>query len=96
LHQLWVISVAVTVHTIWTRRNAAKFDRRRLPPPQVLTETTYVLWLATIRRQLRLLEDDSAEHRHLLGATQLLLRQRGYRALSAKHPLGLQLRPTLA
>ncbi|RHY15136.1 hypothetical protein DYB25_000083 [Aphanomyces astaci] len=96
LHQLWVISVAVTVHTIWTRRNAAKFDRRRLPPPQVLTETTYVLWLATIRRQLRLLEDDSPEHRHLLEATQLLLRQRGYRALSTKHPLGLQLRPSLA
>ncbi|ETV95721.1 hypothetical protein H310_10794 [Aphanomyces invadans] len=78
LYQLWAMAVAITVHLIWMRRNATKFDN------------------AAVRRRLRLFDAASPEYHQLRAAASLMLAQRGYRELAAKHPLGLQLKPTFA
>ncbi|OQR88876.1 hypothetical protein ACHHYP_06578 [Achlya hypogyna] len=95
LHGLWAMAVAVTVHALWKARNAAHFDDTRLPPTPVLHDVIFTVWLATIRRRLRLLEGDSPERQALLAAAQLLFSQPSYRPLAAKYPLGLQPRPTV-
>jgi hypothetical protein len=94
LFQLWVMLVGVTLHLVWTHHNMVLYQGRRMPPPHVLMELSFILWMTTCRRHLRLIQASRDEVEAALTALHLLLRQPHYRDLRAKHPRCLALEST--
>ncbi|CAK4608758.1 unnamed protein product [Aphanomyces euteiches] len=93
LHQLWTMLSGVCLHLIWRHHNLTLHQHKSVPPNHVLFELSFLLWMATTRRWLRLIEDDD-EKQSTLAALQILLAQPLYSDLLAKHPRSLELETT--
>jgi hypothetical protein len=96
LFALWSLLCASTLHSIWTYHNATKYDAKSSPPTEAWIELTFVNWMASIRRWLRLRDNDDPDRVTALQVLQVLLRRQGYQALWAKYPFSLSLSPRLS
>lgn len=95
IYQLWVMLVGVVLSSIWTHHNLVLHQQKQLPPRHALFELTFVLWMATVRRNLRHLDRDDPLHSDMLYVLHnQLLTSRGYRPLSTKHKRCTELRAT--
>jgi len=91
LLQLWIMLAGVTLHLMWQRRNYVKHRAQKMPPPHVLLDTTFVAWMTTVRRWMRLQEPDDPALAAMRAALALLFRQVHYRDLRIKYPRCLEL-----
>ena len=91
LFQVWVMLVGATLHTVWMQRNHTKHRHRAMPPTHVMGELTFLLWLSSVRRWMRLQAPDDPVVSDLKRALALLLHEHPYNALRAKHPRCLDL-----
>lgn len=93
LHQLWIMLSGVCLHLIWRHHNLTLHQHKPIPPNHVLFELSFLLWMATTRRWLRLL-DDADVKQATLAALQAILAQPLYSDLMAKYPRSLELETT--
>jgi hypothetical protein len=89
--QLWIMLAGVTLHLMWLRRNYAKHRAEKMPPPQVLLDASFVTWMTTVRRWIRLQDPEDPALAAMHAALAILLRQVHYRDLRAKYPRCLEL-----
>ena len=94
LHRLWFMLVGVCLHLVWRHHNLALHQSKQMPPPHVMLELSFLLWMATVRRWLRQREPDDPERSSTTEALRVLLRQPLYANLLAKHPRSLELAST--
>ncbi|KAH9117590.1 hypothetical protein LEN26_012577 [Aphanomyces euteiches] len=94
LHRLWFMLVGVCLHLVWKRHNLALHQSKPIPPPHVMFELSFLLWMATVRRWLRQRDPDDPERASTTAALRVLLRQPLYASLLAKHPRSLELEST--
>jgi hypothetical protein len=95
LFQLWVMLTGVSIHVIWTHHNMLQYQQRAMPPRTVLLELTFVTWMATVRRNMRLMDTDDVRRIEMeFVLRNLLLNQSHYRHLSHKYKKCLDLRAT--
>ncbi|KAG9400140.1 hypothetical protein AC1031_011045 [Aphanomyces cochlioides] len=94
LYRLWFMLVGVCLHLVWKRHNLALHQSKPIPPPHVMFELSFVLWIATVRRWLRQRDPDDPERVSTTAALRVLLRQPLYASLLAKHPRSLELEST--
>ncbi|OQR83106.1 hypothetical protein ACHHYP_15095, partial [Achlya hypogyna] len=83
LFKLWVMLTGVSLHLLWTQRNHAKHRNRAMPPAHVILDVSFVTWLRSVRRWMRLQDPDDAELTAVQAALAMLLRQTNYRDLHA-------------
>ncbi|KAG9408881.1 hypothetical protein AC1031_020784 [Aphanomyces cochlioides] len=93
-NERWALLCASNLHYIWTTHNAAKFESKEPPPPEIWQEVSFIRWHASIRRWLRLQEVDSPQRVEAISAINTLHRQPVYRPLVAKYPTLLALQPS--
>jgi len=91
LFQLWVMLSGVALHLLWMRRNDAKHRSQSMPPAHVLLDITFVTWMTTVRRWMRLQDLDDPVLSSTRAALAILLRQPHYHDLSDKYPRCLEL-----
>ena len=72
--------------TVWTQHNAIKYDGKRLWPRRVWEETTFIGWMASVRRWLRLQDPTDVLRIDVLAQLAILKRQRPYNILWLKYP----------
>ncbi|ETW04455.1 hypothetical protein H310_04728 [Aphanomyces invadans] len=84
----------VSLHLLWTQRNHAKHRNRAMPPAHVILDVSFVTWLRSVRRWMRLQVPDDSELSAVQAALVTLLRQTNYRDLHAKYPRCLALDTT--
>lgn len=94
LFVLWALLCASNLHDIWTTHNAAKFESKEPPPPEIWPELSFIRWHASIRRWLRLQEVDSPQRVEAILALNTLHGQPPYRPLVHKYPTLLKLQPS--
>ncbi len=86
LFKLWSLLTASILHTVWTQHNAIKYDCKHPWPRRVWEETTFIGWMASVRRWLRLQDPIDELRIDVLAQLAILKRQRPYRALWLKYP----------
>ncbi|RHY37861.1 hypothetical protein DYB38_006892 [Aphanomyces astaci] len=86
LFKLWTLLTASVLHTIWTQHNAIKYDGKTPWPQRVWEETTFIGWMAAVRRWLRLQDPTDALRINVLAQLAKLKRQRPYNTLWLKYP----------
>jgi hypothetical protein len=91
MYQLWTMVTGVTLHLAWQTRNNAKHRNRAPPPVHALLDISFVIWMTTVRRWMRLQADDDPGLAATKSALAILLRQVHYRDMHAKYPRCLEL-----
>ncbi|KAF0711993.1 hypothetical protein As57867_004932, partial [Aphanomyces stellatus] len=96
LKTLWTLLTAATLHLIWTQHNLVQYEDAGALPPRAWTELSFLGWMASVRRWLRLQDPDCPVRSSALDVLATLRVQGGYRALWTKYPNSLLLAPTAA
>ncbi|KAF0712012.1 Aste57867_4939 [Aphanomyces stellatus] len=96
LKTLWTLLTAATLHLIWTQHNLVQYEDAGALPPRAWTELSFLGWMASVRRWLRLQDPDCPVRSSALNVLATLRVQGGYRALWTKYPNSLLLAPTAA
>ncbi|KAF0702722.1 hypothetical protein As57867_007729, partial [Aphanomyces stellatus] len=96
LKTLWALLTASTLHLIWSERNKAQFEDAAVLPRRVWLELSFLGWMTSVRRWLRLQDPACPTRASALDVLAQLRVQAPYRPLWAKHPLSLVLAPTAA
>ncbi len=86
LFKLWSLLTASILHTVWTQHNAIKYDGKRPWPRRVWEEITFIGWMASVRRWLRLQDPTDELRIAVLAQLAILKRQRPYNILWLKNP----------
>ncbi|KAF0717289.1 Aste57867_2386 [Aphanomyces stellatus] len=82
LKTLWTLLTAATLHFIWTQHNLVQYDDAGALPRRAWTELSFLGWMASVRRWLRL-QDPNYPIRS--SALDVLRVQGGYHALWTKY-----------
>ncbi|OQR88591.1 hypothetical protein ACHHYP_06734 [Achlya hypogyna] len=91
---LWQLLAGATLHLIWTLHNAVQYDNRSVPPPVTWAELSFLHWLASVSRWLRLQPPDCPLRASALSVLNVLRWQRACRPLWAKYPSCFRLMAT--
>ncbi|RLO10915.1 hypothetical protein DYB28_012980 [Aphanomyces astaci] len=91
---LWILLTASTLNLIWTQHNKVQYeDANPLPLPQWF-ELSFLGWMTSVRRWLRLQDHDCAIRTSALYVLHTLRDQANYRRLWEQHPNTLLLAPS--
>jgi hypothetical protein len=96
LRILWTLLTASTLYLIWTEHNKVQYDDATPLPTLVWNELSFLSWMTSVRRWLRLQHPDCPVRSSAVDVLHTLRRQANYRPLWAKHPNSLLLAPTSA
>ncbi|OQR84340.1 hypothetical protein ACHHYP_13514 [Achlya hypogyna] len=91
---LWQLLVGSALHLIWTQHNAVFYNNQGVLPPAAWEELSFLHWMASVRRWLRLQPSDCPHRASAVRVLNVLRWQRAYRPLWSKHPSCMRLVPT--
>ena len=94
LQLLWQLLVGATLYLIWTQHNAVYYHNQGVLPPSAWEELSFLHWMASVRRWLRLQPSDCPHRASVLRVLDVLRWQRAYRPLWTKYPSCTRLVPT--
>ncbi|KAF0708723.1 hypothetical protein AaE_013111 [Aphanomyces astaci] len=94
LRILWSLLTATTVHLIWTQHNLIQYEHHTPLPPDAWHQLTFIGWMTSVRRWLRLQLPDCPLRTTVLQVLYSLRGRPNYRVLWAKYPHCLQLLPS--